>query len=152
MLSDTRSTEYEIPCAVRQAAAWVALCLALAIHVADEALTDFLSFYNPAVRSIRDRVPWLPLPTFTFEEWLGGLIIALIVLSSLTVLVLRGARGMKSLSYAFGLLMLANGLLHIAGSLQTGHLLPGTYSAPLLLIASMFLIVTVHRQPGRIPS
>lgn len=152
MLSDTRSTEYEVPCAVRHAAAWVGLCLAFAIHVADEALTDFLSFYNPAVRSIRDRVPWLPLPAFSFEVWLGGLIIAVIVLSSLTVLILRGARGTKSLSYVFGLLMLANGLFHIAGSLQIGRLLPGTYSAPLLLIASLFLIVTVHRQPGRIQS
>ncbi len=69
----------ELPRPVRQAAAWVALCLALAVHVADEALTDFLSVYNPAVISIRERLPWLPLPTFTFDVWRGGLIVYLLL-------------------------------------------------------------------------
>jgi hypothetical protein len=49
--------------------AWVALTLALARHVADEALTGFLDVYNPIVRSMRDRVEWFPMPTFTFEVW-----------------------------------------------------------------------------------
>jgi hypothetical protein len=31
--------------------AWLVLCAALAIHVADEALTGFLSAYNPAGRA-----------------------------------------------------------------------------------------------------
>jgi len=60
--------------------AWVALCVALAIHVADEALTDFLSVYNPAVGAIRARFPFLPLPTFTFRIWLGGLIVVTVLL------------------------------------------------------------------------
>lgn len=150
MTSESLSTGYEVPCTVRHAAAWVALCLALAIHVVDEALTNFLGVYNPAVRSIRDRLPWLPLPTFTFEAWLGGLIIAVIVLSSLTVLVLRGVRLMTPVSYVFGILMFGNGLLHIAGSLQMGRLMPGVYSAPLLLAASAFLIITLHQRRRRI--
>ena len=53
--------------------AWLALCIGLAIHVADEALTDFLSVYNPTVGAIRARFPFLPLPTYTFPVWLGGL-------------------------------------------------------------------------------
>lgn len=144
-LSSAQTPEMEIPCAVRHAVAWVALCLALAVHVADEALTGFLSVYNPAVISIRERLPWLPLPTFTFEVWLGGLIVAVIVLTSLTAFVLRGARLMTPLSYAFGALMLGNGLLHIAGSLQLGRPMPGVYSAPLLLGASAYLLFTVNR-------
>jgi hypothetical protein len=144
-VSSAQTPEMEIPCPVRHAVAWVALCLALAVHVADEALTDFLSVYNPAVISIRERLPWAPLPTFTFEVWLGGLIVAVIVLSSLTVLVLRGARLMTPLSYAFGALMLGNGLLHITGSLQLGRPMPGVYSAPLLLGASVYLLFTVNR-------
>jgi len=135
----------EIPCPVRHSVAWVALCLALAAHVADEALTGFLSVYNPAVISIRARFPWAPVPTFTFEAWLGGLILAVIVLSSLTVLVLRGARVMTPVSYAFGALMLGNGLFHIAGSLQLGRPMPGVYSAPLLLGASAYLLFAVNR-------
>ena len=69
--------------------AWVGLCVALGIHVADEALTDFLSVYNPAVRAIRSRFPFLPLPTFTFPVWLGGLI-------TVTVLLLGAAESEKS--------------------------------------------------------
>jgi hypothetical protein len=148
-LSSAQTPEMEIPCAVRHAVAWVALCLALAVHVADEALTGFLSVYNPAVISIRERLPWLPLPTFTFEVWLGGLIVAVIVLTSLTTFVLRGARLMTPLSYAFGALMLGNGLLHIAGSLQLGRPMPGVYSAPLLLGASVYLLFTVNRFRSR---
>jgi hypothetical protein len=148
-LSSAQTPEMEIPCAVRHAVAWVALCLALAVHVADEALTDFLSVYNPAIISNRERLPWLPLPTFTFEVWLGGLIVAVIVLTSLTSFVLRGARWMTPLSYAFGALMLGNGLLHIAGSLQLGRPMPGVYSAPLLLGASAYLLFTVNRVRSR---
>jgi hypothetical protein len=54
---------------------WVALSLALALHVWDEAAHDFLAVYNPTVLSIRERLPFLPLPTFTFGEWLFGLIV-----------------------------------------------------------------------------
>lgn len=144
-LSSAQSSEMEMPCALRHAVAWVGLCLALAVHVVDEALTDFLSVYNPAVRSIREQLPWLPLPTFTFEVWLGVLIVAMIVLSSLTVFVLRGTRLMTPLSYAFGVLMFGNGLLHIAGTLERGRPMPGVYSAPLLLAASAYLLVTVNR-------
>lgn len=137
--------EMEIPYPVRHAVAWVALCLALVAHVADEALTGFLSVYNPTAVAIRERVPWAPLPVFTFEAWLGGLIVAVIVLSSMTVLVLREARLMTAVSYGFGVLMLGNGLLHIAGSLKLGRPMPGVYSAPLLLGASIYLLFTVNR-------
>jgi hypothetical protein len=129
---------------VRHAAAWTTLCLALALHVADEALTGFLSVYNPTVDSIRGKLPWLPLPTFTFEAWLGGLIVAVIVLSSLTVLVLRGSQITLVLSYVFGTSMLLNGLLHIAGTVAMGRPMPGVYSAPLLLAASVYLLLTVN--------
>lgn len=140
------NSEVEIPAAVRRADAWVGLCLALALHAVDEALTDFLSVYNPTVQSIREHVSWLPLPTFTFEVWLGGLIVAVIILSCLTVFVLRGARWMTPVSYAFGALMLANGLVHIAGSIQLGRFMPGVYSSPVLLAASAYLLTTVHHQ------
>lgn len=139
-------SEVEIPSTVRWADAWVGLCLALALHVVDEALTDFLSVYNPAVQSIREHVSWLPLPTFRFEIWLGGLIVAVIIFSSLTIFVLRGARWMTPVSYVFGALMLGNGLLHIAGSIRLGRFMPGVYSAPVLLAASVYLLKTVHHQ------
>ena len=122
--------------------AWVALCLALAVHVTDEALTDFLSVYNPTVRAIRNRLPFLPLPTFTFEVWLTGLIAAVVLLLSLSRFAFRGARWMTPVSYVFGALMFLNGSLHIAGSFYLGRLMPGVYSAPLLLAGSIYLLAS----------
>lgn len=60
--------------------AWLALTVALAAHVVDEALTDFLSVYNPLVSAARERWAWFPMPTFTFDVWLVGLIILVGVL------------------------------------------------------------------------
>ncbi len=132
--------------AVRHGWAWVALTLALAVHVADEALTDFLSVYNPTVEAIRAQYPWVPLPTFTFEVWLAGLIVAVVLLLVLSRLVFQGARWTVPFSYVFGVLMMGNGLLHIAGSFYFGRLMPGAYSSPLLLAASGWLVVQTWRR------
>jgi len=130
--------------------AWVALCAALAIHVADEAFTNFLSVYNPAVRTIRSHLPFIPLPTFSFPVWLVGLIAAVIVLFSLSPFAFRAARLMVPLSYVFGFLMMGNGLLHISSSIYMGRLMPGVYSAPLLLVCSLYLLTSVHNYRRKI--
>ncbi|MBI1750666.1 MAG: hypothetical protein HY234_05510 [Acidobacteria bacterium] len=130
----------------RHAWAWVALTLALAVHVVDEALMDFLSFYNPTVLSLRARYSWFPMPTFTFDVWLTGLIGAVIVLLLLSVFAFRGSRAMVYLSYPYGILMLFNGLGHSVGSVYFGRLLPGVYSSPLLLAASVWLFVCAARR------
>jgi len=121
--------------------AWLALCATLAVHVADEALTDFLSFYNPMVTSLRERLGWWPMPNFTFDVWIRGLIIAVVVLTALSYFVFRGARAMIPLSCFFGVLMLLNGLGHSLGSLYFARLLPGVYSSPLLLACSVWLLM-----------
>jgi len=123
--------------------AWVALSVALAIHVTDEALTDFLSVYNPAVRAIRARFPFLPLPTFTFRVWLTGLVLAVLVLASLTPFAFRGEGWMQPLAYAFGFVMAGNGLLHLAASVYMRKAMPGVYSAPLILGAALYLLACV---------
>src|SRR5262245_63256846 len=124
--------------------AWVALCLALAVHVFDEAMTDFLSVYNPAVQAIRERLPFLPLPVFTLENWLTGLITAITILLLLSPFAFRRAGWMRAISYPFAILMLLNGLGHIAGSFYLGRMMPGVYSAPLLLAASIYLLWSVR--------
>ena len=123
--------------------AWVALCVALAIHVADEALTDFLSVYNPAVRSIRARFPFLPLPTVTFRVWLGGLIAVTVLLFALSSAAFRGEPGMRPAAYVFGLVMAGNGLLHLVGSVYMRKAMPGVYSAPLILGAALYLLASL---------
>ncbi|HEV2750023.1 MAG TPA: hypothetical protein VGV12_05800 [Gemmatimonadales bacterium] len=124
--------------------AWVALCFALAIHVADEALTDFLSIYNPAVRAIRARFPFLPLPTFTFPVWLGGLIAVTVLLLGLAPAAFRGTPALRPWAYVFGIVMAGNGLLHLGASIWRRMLMPGTYSAPIILAAAIYLLASLQ--------
>lgn len=131
--------------------AWLALTATVAVHVTDEALTDFLSVYNPSVRAVRARLPWLPLPTFTFGAWLAGLIAAIVLLFALAPLAFRGRRAVVWLAYPYAVLMFANGCGHLGGSLYFGRWMPGVCSAPLLLAASTLLFLAarrVHRAPA----
>ena len=128
--------------------AWVGLCLALAVHVADEALTDFLPFWNSLVGTVHERLPWAPLPTFTFGVWLGGLIAGVVLLLVLSRSVFAGARWMRPLSYFLAVVMLGNGLGHIAASVYLGAPAPGVVSSPLLLLAAAFLLVATRRCSG----
>ena len=124
--------------------AWIALCAALALHVLDEAVTDFLGFYNPAVHALRERHPFLILPTFSFTIWLSLLIFAVIALVGVSVFVWKGRWAMRPISYVFAAVMLSNGLLHIAHSIYMRKLMPGVYTSPLLLAASIVLVAATH--------
>lgn len=125
--------------------AWVALSVSLALHVTDEALTDFLSVYNPTVLAIRARIPFSPLPTFTFGVWLGGLIFAVVALVALSTFAFRGARWMVPFAYFYGVMMFMNGMGHLGGSLYFLRFMPGVYSSPLLLAASVHLLIGARR-------
>jgi len=128
-----------VPPAKRHARAWLLLVAALALHVADEALTHFLEFYNPLVLRIRSRIAWFPMPTFEFDAWLAGLILVVIILGLLTPLVRRGAVGTRLASWILAVIMFFNGLGHLVGSAYFQRWLPGATSAPLLLVASVML-------------
>ncbi len=133
--------------------AWVLLCLALAAHVSDEALTGFLSVWNPTVAAIRAELPWAPLPTFEFKVWLAGLIALVAVLLCLSVFVFHGARWMRPIAYALAVIMLGNGAGHIAAtiagrtvaSVHFARPAPGFYSSPLLIAAAIYLLVELRR-------
>jgi hypothetical protein len=132
--------------------AWQLLCLAIAVHVADEALTGFLSVYNPTVEAVRARLPWFPMPVFTFEVWLTGLILAVLLLLSLSPLISRGAGWTRVVACLVGFLMVLNALGHTAGtifgrtvaSVQFPRPMPGFYSSPLLLAASIHLLIRLR--------
>ena len=128
--------------------AWVGLALALGAHVADEALTNFLSVYNPAVQAIRQRTSWIPLPTFTFPVWLGGLILLVTILLLLSPFAFRGAWWVVWLAYPLSAIMLLNGLGHVAGTIYLRRPMPGVYSSPLLLAAASYLLVQAAHWKG----
>ncbi len=126
------------------------LALALAVHVTDEALTDFLSIYNPIAQSIQDTVSWAPIPIFEFNIWLTALIGAVVALLALSPFAFRGARPLRTIAYALSILMVLNALAHSVGSLLLGRPMPGVYSSPLLFAAAAFLLVSLlESRPSR---
>jgi hypothetical protein len=114
--------------------------LAFALHVVDEALNDFLPLYNSVVGGWREASPWVPLPVFTFSGWLTLLIVALIVLASLTPLFFAGSRSVRPIAWFFGALMVANAFGHFGMSIYMGAFAPGVYSSPVVLIAALVLL------------
>lgn len=127
---------------------WIILCLAFAAHVFDEALHNFLSFYNPIAASMRGVFSLLPLPVFNVKSWLMLLTLVILVLLSLSIFAFQPARWMRPLSYIFLAIMFVNGLLHIIGSIVMGMAIPGVFSSPLLLLAAGYLFVVVRKVPS----
>lgn len=130
--------------------AWLSFGVAIAIHVLDEATHDFLAFYNPNARAIRERLPFLPLPTFTFESWLTTLAIGIALFLCLSPFAFRGLRWARVAAVAVALLVgIGNAVLHILSSVYYHRWMPGVYSSPLLLLAAIFLIATARsRHPA----
>lgn len=133
--------------------AWVLLCLSLALHVTDEALTGFLSVYNPTVIALRARLGFWPMPTFGFREWLSGLIAGCVILLALSPLVFRGARWIRPLFYLFAFVMVLNGMGHTiatvfgqtVSSVRFPRPAPGFYSSPFVLAAAVYALVQLRR-------
>lgn len=125
--------------------AWVALSVAVGLHVADEATSEFLPLYNSIAETIRGSYPWIPLPTFTFSVWLIGLTVGVLILFFLSPMVFAGNLIFRPISYFLGVLMTLNALAHIGGSIYLGALAPGVLSSPVLLLAAIALLVTTRR-------
>jgi drug/metabolite transporter (DMT)-like permease len=121
--------------------AWLAFAASLAIHVTDEATHDFLTTYNASVHAIRARLPFLPIPTFTFSVWLTGLIAGILLLLCLAPLAFRGSRWLRIIAWPLALIVgIFNALLHMGSSLYLHRWMPGVLSAPLLFLAAIFLL------------
>ena len=79
------------------------MCGALAIHVADEALTGYLDWHNQTVLAVRQQYPLVLLPTFTFEIFLSLLIFAVVSLSAVSYFVWTGRWAMRPISHVFAI-------------------------------------------------
>jgi hypothetical protein len=132
--------------------AWFALCVAFALHILDESTTGFLAVYNPTITILSSRWSWFPMPTFGFRAWLATLIVACGLLFCLTPVAARGMRGLRPLAWLYAVLMFLNGLGHTLFTIL-GHTVasvtfprpaPGFYSSPLLLAASLWLMVRLR--------
>ena len=126
--------------------AWVTFAVSLALHVTDEATHDFLSTYNANARAIRDRLPLLPLPTFTFEVWLTLLIAGILLLLCLSPLAFRGTGWLRIASRPLAIVFgIANATLHITSSIYYQRFMPGVYSSPVLLAAAIYLLIASRK-------
>jgi hypothetical protein len=127
--------------------AWLLLCVAFALHVWDEAVHDFLSYYNATVLTLYGHFSWLPRMDMTYREWLFRLIVAVVVCTALTPFAFRNACWLRPLAYLFALVHFLNGMGHTiaeirgrtVGSVHFEGIAPGFYTAPLLLAASAYL-------------
>ena len=133
--------------------AWIALCLALGLHVFDEATTGFLAVYNPTVVAMREKLGWWPMPTFAFGDWLSGLIVVCVVLLLLTPLVARGVPGTGALACIFAIIMLLNACAHTlatifgrtVASVTFPRPAPGFWSSPFMAAAAVYLLYQLRK-------
>jgi hypothetical protein len=92
-----------IPIRVRRSPlglAWLLMCAALGLHVADEAITGFLVVYNPTVLALRASLGFWPMPTFVFREWITGLVGGIVLLLILSPFAFRNARWARPIFYS----------------------------------------------------
>jgi hypothetical protein len=140
--------------AFRLGVAWVMLWTALALHVTDEALTNFLSVYNPTILALRAWFGFWPMPTFAFREWLTGLALGILFLASLSRFAFRNVWWIRPLFYFCAVVTgVMNALGHtiatiLGQTVSTVHFprpAPGFYSSPLLLFVSVYALLQLRR-------
>jgi hypothetical protein len=97
------------------------------------------------------------MPTFEYREWLVGLLAVCAILTFLAPFAFRGARWLRPLAWIFATIMLLNGLGHTLATVL-GHTVesvtfsrpaPGFYSSPLLLAASLWMMLRLRATPQR---
>jgi hypothetical protein len=126
--------------------AWVAMAVAFGLHVADEAATDFLAWYNPTAQRMRAHLGGLPFPpVFTFWPWLLGLAMITALLLALAPLAFARATWLIPVATVVSIINIGNGLLHIVASLRLRRRVPGLFSAPLLLACATWLLIVALR-------
>ena len=132
--------------------AWIFLCAAFCVHVADEALTGFLPVYNATVQEMRSEYAWFPMPTFEYRDWLIGLIVANVVFLLLTPFAFRNTPWLRPIAYFFSGVHLLNGMGHtlatiFARTVSSVHFprpAPGFYSSPFLIAGSIYLLIRLR--------
>jgi hypothetical protein len=57
----------------------------------------------------------------------------------------RGARWLAVVAVPFSVMMIGNGLGHVGSSIYMGRFMPGVYSSPFLIAASLWALVSALR-------
>jgi hypothetical protein len=123
--------------------AWLLACVVCVAHIADEVYNGSYGFYSDLVSILAFVSPAIQLAPFQFDVWLLNISGAMIVMFALTPLVHIQRPIMVLASYVFALMLTANATMHIAFSLSANKALAGIQTAPLLLIAGLFLFTSI---------
>lgn len=133
--------------------AWLALCAALAIHIADEAANGFVGLFNQTSHAIAMSPPGLPMPTLSLHLFLILMVPIVLVLFALTPFAFQGRPWMRPLAVIHAVIEIANAGNHTLETIL-GHTVspvhfprpaPGFYSSPLLAAAAVWLMIEVRR-------
>ncbi|MGC2529551.1 MAG: hypothetical protein WA639_17510 [Candidatus Acidiferrum sp.] len=128
--------------------AWLLLCLSFAANILDDALHDFVGYYDATVLTLYGHFSWFPRIDLSFRVWLVGVILSEAILLLLTPMAFRNSLFLRPMAYIFSVIMLFSGCGSILATMRgrtvpsvhfTG-MAPGTYSSPLLLAASIYLL------------
>jgi len=124
---------------------WLALCLCLTVHVAEEAFTGFLPSYSDATRAVSELLPFVTSPSLVLAAsmWMSVAFVA--ILTALAPFAYRGASWMRVATIGVALVALANVTGHAGGSMLAGHPLPGIYTTPLLAAVGIYALVSAWR-------
>lgn len=128
--------------------AWLAACVALAVHLADEVFYGSLGLYADFARVLGWIWPSLSMPPFHREVWLLNLTGAILVLFALTWLVRQRRGVMVIASYLLAAFATANGVLHLLAAAALKSVIPGLWSAPLMIAAGLFLFLAIPHKRG----
>lgn len=128
--------------------AWLLLCLSFAANILDDALHDFVGYYDATVLTLYGHFSWFPRVDLSFREWLVGAILADAILLLLIPLAFRNSFFLRPIAYFLSAIMLLRGCASILAtargrtvpSVHFTGMAPGTYTSPLLLAASIYLL------------
>jgi hypothetical protein len=124
---------------------WLALCLSLALHVAEEAYTGFLPAYGEATRAVGDLFPYVSSPSLAVAVSMWMSVVFVATLTVLVPLAYKGVAWMRPATVGVALVALANVSGHAGGSLFAGHAIPGVYTTPLLAIVGVYALAAAWR-------
>lgn len=129
-------------------AAWLLFCASIAATITDQAINDFLGYYNATVLTLYGHFSWFPRIDMRFGTWLATAITTNALLLLFTPFAYRGARFLRPIGYVFSTFMIlvacgeifASLLGQTVPSVHFTNGAPGVYTSPLLLASSTFLL------------
>jgi hypothetical protein len=85
------------------------------------------------------------MPVSTCDVWITGWCALVVALLALSPLAFRRSPLVRIAAYPYAALMLLNGLGHLIGSMYLQRRAPGATTAPLLIVASLWVFATARR-------